>query len=141
MTRRGRWEHFAHAADMGVRGIGPTKDEAFAQAALALTAVITDPATVAPHEPVAIRCAAPDDELLFADWLNAIIYEMATRKMLFSRFEVQLADGRLTATAWGERTDPARHHPAVEVKGATYTALRVARDANGEWCAQTVVDV
>jgi len=59
MTRRGRWEHFAHAADMGVRGIGPTKDEAFAQAALALTAVITDPETVAPHEPVAIRCAPP----------------------------------------------------------------------------------
>ena len=141
MTRRGRWEHFAHAADMGVRGIGPTKDEAFAQAALALTAVIADPAGVAPSVPVTIACQAPDDELLFADWLNAIIYEMATRKMLFSRFEVQLADGRLTATAWGERTDPARHHPAVEVKGATYTALRVARDANGEWCAQTVVDV
>lgn len=141
MTRRGRWEHFAHAADMGVRGIGPTKDEAFAQAALALTAVIADPAGVAPQVPVTIECQAPDDELLFADWLNAIIYEMATRKMLFSRFEVQLADGRLTATAWGERTDPTRHHPAVEVKGATYTALRVARDANGEWCAQTVVDV
>lgn len=141
MTRRGRWEHFAHAADMGVRGIGPTKDEAFAQAALALTAVIANPAGVAPSVPVTITCQAPDDELLFADWLNAIIYEMATRKMLFSRFEVQLGDGRLTATAWGERTDPARHHPAVEVKGATYTTLRVARDANGEWCAQTVVDV
>ncbi|MBI3576317.1 MAG: archease [Gammaproteobacteria bacterium] len=136
-----RWEHFAHEADMGVRGIGPTKDEAFAQAALALTAVIADPAGVAPREAVVIECRAPDDELLFADWLNALVYEMATRKMLFSRFEVQLADGALTATAWGERADPARHHPAVEVKGATYTALRVARDANGEWCAQTVVDV
>jgi SHS2 domain-containing protein len=28
----------------------------------------------------------------------------------------------------------------VEVKGATYTALRVAHDANG-WVAQTGVDV
>ena len=136
-----RWEHFAHAADMGVRGIGETKEEAFTQAALALTAVIADPAGVAPKVAVTIECQAPDDELLFADWLNAIIYEMATRKLLFSRFEVQLADGRLTATAWGERADPARHHPAVEVKGATYTGLGGARDANGEWCAQTVVDV
>ena len=46
----------------------------------------------------------------------------------------------LHAQAWGELVDPARHHPAVEVKGATYTALRVARE-NGEWVAQTVVDV
>ncbi len=135
-----RWEHFAHEADMGVRGIGATKDEAFAQAALALTAVITDPAGVAPREAVAIECRAPDDELLFADWLNALVYEMATRKMLFGRFEVRIANGALTATAWGERTDPARHHPAVEIKGATYTALKVARE-NGAWIAQTVVDV
>ena len=47
---------------------------------------------------------------------------------------------RLEATAWGERVDPQRHHPAVEVKGATYTTLRVAREA-GAWVAQTVVDV
>lgn len=135
-----RWEHFAHEADMGVRGIGATKEEAFAQAALALTAVITDPATVAADEAVAIECQAPDDELLFADWLNALVYEMATRKMLFSRFEVRIAIGALTGTAWGEHTDPARHHPAVEIKGATYTALKVARE-NSAWIAQTVVDV
>lgn len=135
-----RWEHFAHEADMGVRGIGATKEEAFAQAALALTAVITDPAGVAATEAVAIECRAPDDELLLADWLNALVYEMATRKMLFSRFEVRIANGALTATAWGERTDPVRHHLAVEIKGATYTALKVARE-NGAWVAQTVVDV
>lgn len=125
---------------MGVRGIGATKEEAFVQAAMALTAVITDPATVAAREAVAIECRAPDDELLFADWLNALVYEMATRKMLFNRFEVRIANGVLTATAWGEPTDPARHHPAVEIKGATYTALKVARE-NGAWIAQTVVDV
>jgi SHS2 domain-containing protein len=36
--------------------------------------------------------------------------------------------------------DAARHQPAVEVKGATYTGLRVAPQ-NGGWVAQTVVDV
>ncbi len=40
-----RWEHFEHGADIGVRGIGPTPASAFEQAALALTAVITDPAS------------------------------------------------------------------------------------------------
>lgn len=135
-----RWEHFEHGADAGVRGFGGTRGEAFAQAALALTAVVTDPAGVRPVEAVGIRCAAPDDELLLVDWLDAVIFEMATRGMLFGRFAVDVGDGTLAATAWGEPVDRARHRPAVEVKGATYTALRVARDGDG-WVAQTVVDV
>src|SRR5574342_89263 len=70
-----RWEHFSHGADIGVRGFGETKAEAFEQAALALTAVLTDPEQVEPREAVAIACEAPDDELLFADWLNCLVYE------------------------------------------------------------------
>ncbi len=135
------WEHFAHGADIGVRGIGLSESEAFEQAALALTAVVTDPAIVRLREVVAIHCEAPDDELLLADWLNAIVYEMATRGALFGRFAVKLDRQRLDATAWGESVDRARHHPAVEVKAATYTALRVAQRADGAWIAQCVVDV
>jgi tRNA nucleotidyltransferase (CCA-adding enzyme) len=123
-----------------VRGFGATKAEAFAQAALAMTAVAADPATVEPRERVAIRCDAHDDELLFAEWLNAVVYEMSVRRMLFSRFALQLDGGRLAGEAWGEPVDAARHHPAVEVKGATYTTLRVAPHDDG-WVAQTVVDV
>ena len=135
-----RWEHYEHGADIGVRGLGASKSEAFEQAALALTAVVTDPVRVEPRTRIEIECEGPEDELLFAEWLNALVYEMATRKMLFARFGVRLEGTRLSAEAWGEKVDRARHHPAVEVKGATYTTLRVARE-NGGWVAQTVVDV
>jgi len=135
------WEHFAHDADMGVRGFGTTREEAFEQGALALTAIVTDPEIVNASEVVDIICEAPDVELLFADWLNALVYEMATRKMLFSRFKISINSQRLTGRAWGEKVDVARHHPAVEVKGATYTALRVSQDESGNWVAQCVVDV
>ncbi|MBT9569000.1 MAG: multifunctional CCA addition/repair protein, partial [Thiobacillus sp.] len=74
-----RWEHFPHQADMGVRGIGPTLAAAFEQAALAMTAVVTDPDRVAADEALEIRCEAPDYELLLVDWLNALILEMAAR--------------------------------------------------------------
>ena len=47
-----RFEHFAHEADIGVRGTGPTLAAALEQAALALTAVITDPEKVACRETV-----------------------------------------------------------------------------------------
>lgn len=135
------WEHFSHMADMGVRGCGPDPATAFEQAALALTAVITDPALVRAEQGVEIQCEAPDLELLLTDWLNALIYEMATRRMLFSRFQVRLQGSELFASAWGEAVDPPRHQPAVEVKGATYTALSVTRGKDGHWTAQCVVDV
>ena len=135
------WEHFYHVADIGVRGRGETLDQAFAQAAVALTAVITDPATVRPREPIPVHCDAPDHELLLADWLNALVYEMSTRHMLFARFDVHIVGNHLSASAWGKPVDAKRHHPAVEVKGTTYTELRVAHNPSGLWVAQAIVDV
>jgi SHS2 domain-containing protein len=147
-TTEAGWEHFEHQADIGVRGRGPTREAAFAMAARALTAVITDPASVGESDRadahVRIECDAPDAELLLVDWLNALVYEMAVRHLLFARFAVRIEDGPslgLQGEAWGEPVDIARHRPAVEVKGATYTALRVAQEADGAWVAQCVVDV
>lgn len=135
-----RWEHFDHGADIGVRGRGRTMGEAFAQAALAMTGAITDPAGIEAAIPVAISCAAPDAEILLVDWLNALVFEMAERRILFGRFEVAIEGTSLTATAWGEAVDRTRHDPAVEVKGATFTELSVRSDGEG-WLAQCVVDV
>jgi len=136
---RARWEHFSHDADIGIRGFGPTAAQAFEQAALGLTAVVTH-ADVNPLTVVEVTCTAPDLELLFVDWLNAIIYEMSVRKMLFSRFAVAIRGIELQGTLWGEPIDVARHAPACEPKGATYTALRVAQGRDG-WSASCVVDV
>lgn len=108
---------------------------------MALIAVITDPEKVAAEEEVQIECAAPDDELLLVDWLNAVVYEIATRKMIFGRFSVRIEDGQLHGTAWGEPLDVRKHRPAVEVKGATHTQLRVTREPSGTWVAECVVDV
>jgi len=136
------WEHFEHQADIGVRGFGHDLEEAFAGAALAMTAIITEPSGVHAVQRVHVECSEPDPELLLVDWLNQVIYEMATRGMLFSRYEVRIGDqGELQAEIHGEPVDRARHKPAVEIKGATYTALSVKRLADGRWVAECVVDV
>lgn len=135
------WEHFYHMADIGVRGRGETLAQAFEQVAIAMTAVITEPERIQPLQAIDVSCDAPDQELLLVDWLNALVYEMATRKMLFSRFDVTLQAQQLTARAWGEKIDIARHEPTVEIKGATYTELKVAQLTDGSWMAQCVVDV
>lgn len=141
MTVTTHWEHFPHEADVGVRGVGATLAQAYEQAAMAMTAAITDLAAVEPKTKIQLSCEAPDAELLLVDWLNVLVYEMATRSMLFSRFEVQLQGNHLTAQVWGEAIEVARHRPATEVKGATYTALKVAQQPDGSWLAQCVVDV
>jgi SHS2 domain-containing protein len=136
-----RAELFAHSADIGVRGIGPTPASAFEQAALALTMAITDPAEIAPKEAVEITCEAPDQRFLLHDWLNAVIYEMAMRHLVFGRFAVTIEGRRLRGRAWGEPVDRVRHMPAVEPKGATLTALTVEQRGDGAWVAECIVDV
>ena len=127
----GHWEHFPHDADVGVRGIGRTPAEAFEQAAEALTVVVTHPRKE-PAISVEVRCEAPDLELLLVEWLNAIIY---------GGFAVRINDNRLEGTLRGELVDIARHAPACEPKGATYTALNVTQRSNGSWTAACIVDV
>lgn len=137
----GSWEHFRHGADIGVRGFGATREEAFEQAALAMAAVMADPIRVAERDTVTVTVRAPDDELLLVEWLDAIVYEVATGRRLFRRFEVDAVPGGLVGRLFGEPIDVPRHRPALEVKGATVTELAVGRLADGRWRAQCVVDV
>lgn len=140
MQETKNWEHFSHAADIGVRGYGITLEDAFAMGAMALTAIITNPNKVKPLTEVNIACQAPDSEILFNDWLNAIIYEMETRNMLFSQFHVQIEGLKLQARIKGEPIERIRHQPAADVKGATYTALKVYKEKD-LWVAQCIIDV
>jgi len=138
---KGRWEHLEHGADIGIRGYGGSLAEAFAQAALAMSGVITDLDRIDTGESITVSCEAPAPDLLLVDWLNEIVYQMAIRNMLFGRFDVEIEDCQLRARIYGEATDPKKHQPAVEIKGATFTELRVHQANNGEWVAQCVIDV
>ena len=137
----GHWEHFEHDADIGLRATAASREGLFVAMAQALTGLVTDPDRVRPSQAVSIECEAPDDALLLIDWLNALIYEMATRRMLFGDWQVTIEDHALQATARGERVDRARHEPVVEVKGATYTSLSVSQDRTGTWHGECIVDV
>jgi tRNA nucleotidyltransferase (CCA-adding enzyme) len=109
--------------------------------AFAMTAAITELDRIDPVEEVIINCEAPNDEILLIDWLNAIVYEMATRNLLFGEFKVSLQNHALRGLARGEPVNTSKHRPAVEVKGATYTALEVTQTDDGQWKAQCVIDV
>lgn len=134
------WWHFPHDADMGIAVVGPDLNQAFEQAAVAMTNIITDSQIMASNS-IKINCQAPDLEGLLVDWLNSLIFEMAVRGWLFGRFQVEIKDHKLSAQAWGEPIDRARHKPAVEIKGATFTGLYVRQDEQGMWRLRCILDV
>lgn len=135
------WSHFPHAGDVGIRGYGATPAEAFENAARAMTAVVAPLDIIRSVETVGVTCWTPDPEILLVDWLNAVIFEMATRRMLFCDFSVNIDNDELRGEMRGEAVDRERHEPSVELKGATLTELKVVQEADGRWIAQCVVDV
>ncbi|MDX1779880.1 MAG: archease [Thalassovita sp.] len=135
------WSHFPHQGDVGVRGTGRDMAEAFENAARAMTEVVAPLNTIRPAQSVTVSCRATDPSILLLDWLNEVIYAMATRAMLFSDFEVRIEGEALVGEMRGEPVEPARHEPSVEPKGATLTELRVEQQPGGLWLAQCIVDV
>ncbi len=137
-----QYELFSHQADMGVKGLGQTAKEAFEQAGLALTCVTTDLKLVKPNQSITIECQAPNLEILFYDWIAALIYEGSSRDMLFCRFDITQFDNQyLAAVVSGENVDVKKHQPSVEVKSPTLTCLEVKQLKGRKWVAQCVVDV
>jgi SHS2 domain-containing protein len=133
------YEFFEHEADVGIRGIGSSLEEAFAEAARAMFSVMVDIDKVKPIKSIEIACKAENDEELFIEFLNKLLAEATINEMVFSSFIVQIRDHELTGTAKGEKLDPERHDIKTEVKAATYSQLRVERDE--EFIVQCIVDV
>jgi len=137
-----RWEHFHHGADIGIRGIGKTLAEAFAAAAEAVAAVCVDPAKIRCEKEIKIEISEKSIEILLFSMIDELIFRL--RDFAFCRFDAKIIEKdekfQLILTGYGEDLDPARHQPAVEIKGPTMTELCV-RNEGGRWIAQCVVDV
>jgi len=134
-------ETFDHTADLGLRVRAAELDTLFAEAAQVLFSVIVeDPHSVEPRQHVDIELTGDELDLLLFDWLKELLYRFDADGMLFSRFDVHVADGKLTGVAWGEPLDRDRHVLEHEVKAITYHGLKVEQTADG-WLAELIVDI
>ena len=138
------FEYLDHTADVAVRGIGKTMGKAFCEAAKAMFNLMVDIDQVTAKQSLDVLRDASTPELLLVDWLSELLAQKDLTGLYCSRFHVSIAeqaDGlHLEGTAWGERLDPSRHSAKLEVKGVTYSGLRVVRKGK-EWIAQCVVDI
>ncbi|MGB9757000.1 MAG: archease [Candidatus Bipolaricaulaceae bacterium] len=138
------YELIPHPSDMGVRGIGGTPEEAFAEAARAMFSLMADLGKVEAKEAIPFAVEAGTLEDLFVRFLSELLFLRDTKGMLFSRFSLAIAktgEGyRLAGEAFGEKFDPRKHGRGIDVKAATYNWVKVGEE-NGTWVAQGVVDV
>jgi len=134
-------EHFEHTADLGLRIRAADLDTLFVEAAQCLFgAVVEDLATVRSLQKVEVRLDANEIDYLLFDWLRALLYHFDAEQILFGQFEVHVSEAGLTASAWGEPLDRARHNLEHEVKAITYHGLRVEKVGAG-WEAELIVDI
>ena len=139
MNGAARYETFEHGADIGIRGIGRSLEEAFAMAARAMFSLMVDDVESVPaSERVDIRAEGFDAESLLLAWLNQLLAEADIKGLVFSRFSVALSGWSLRGSAEGG--DFSGREPGVEVKAATYSEAAVSRSGD-VWIAQCVVDV
>ncbi|MEF8824496.1 MAG: archease [Desulfohalobiaceae bacterium] len=139
MTQRARYETFDHGADIGIRGIGRTREEALIMAAKAMFSLMVDDVESVPaRSRVEVQVEGFDAESLLLAWLNQLLAEADIGGLVFSEFSVSLSGWTLEGTAAG--SDFSGRDPGVEVKAATYNLARFS-ESGGVWTAQCVVDV
>ncbi len=143
------FETFEHVADIGIRGFGQTVEDAFANAARAMFALmVEDLSSVRPDQSLDIHAESMDLEGLLVSWLNELLAQWGINGLVFSEFSPKItqkagSEGKrwiVTATIRGEPFSPRRHGRGIEVKGATFSELHVGLK-DGTWIAQCVVDV
>jgi SHS2 domain-containing protein len=135
------YETFEHTADLGLRARAADLNTLFAEAGRALFSVLVeDLDAVGAAEPLEVHVEGDEPDYLLFDWLKALLYHFEVEHRLLVRFEVDVRPGGLSATAWGEAFDPARHELAHEVKAITYHGLRVEQVPDG-WLAEVIVDI
>jgi SHS2 domain-containing protein len=134
-------ETFEHTADLGLRIRAADIDTLFVEAAQALFgAIVEELATVRPMQRIDVQLQGDELDYLLFDWLRELLYHFDAEHILLGKFEVYVKGDGLTASAWGEPLDHARHNMEHEVKAITYHGLRVEK-VGEEWEAEVIVDI
>jgi SHS2 domain-containing protein len=132
------FEILEHTADVGVRGWGPTVEEAFRQASLGLLDIVGvwHPGS---GEREVIEVEGHDLGAVLVDWLSEILYLQDTRDVVVSGLEVSsVHEGR--AKGWVELAPRPVDIEGTAVKAITYHQLVV--EPRGEtWIAQAFLDI
>lgn len=157
-----KFKNFAHTADIGIEVWGRTPAELFENAAVGMFAQIVDYGLritdyeLNPQSPIRnqqppinnqqsaihIEVEADNREFLLVAFLQELLYNFETKKILFKKFEITYLDDRnIKCIARGEKiTSP--HQIVREIKAVTYHLLKIEKDEEKNiWRTKILFDV
>jgi SHS2 domain-containing protein len=132
-------------ADIAFRAWGETLEETFGAAAEAtLNVMVEEVEAVQASEQRDLRLENDDLDMLLFDFLQELIYYKDSEKLMLRTPCIQVQGTSkpysLEAKAMGERLDPDRHHPRVDVKAVTLHQFRLTQTDKG-WEAFVILDI
>ncbi len=132
---------FEHPADLGLEARADSLAELFEALGEGLAEQICPPSTVRPAKAASVEVEADDLEALLVDFLSALLRLFDLQRFLIRRVQVRrIEHNSVSAAAFGEDYDPARHELGAEVKAVTYHQLSVAREGD-RWTGRVLLDV
>jgi SHS2 domain-containing protein len=140
------WRLLEHTADVGIEAEAPEPAACLAEAAAALSHVLTggDPGSWRGELDVALRVEAPDLQALAVAFLAELVWLRDARDLLWQDGHLVVeADGeiwRVAGTMRAVRHDSARHGRGVEVKAVTYHQVMFALQ-DGVWRLRVYLDL
>ena len=132
-------------ADIAFTARGATLEEAFRSAADAtMNVMVENLEDIQPKERREFRLANEDLDMLLFDFLQELIYYKDSELLMLRIRDLQIqresSPFSLEATAAGEKLDPPRHHPRVDVKAVTLHRFRLEQ-TDRWWEAFVILDI
>ncbi len=130
-----------HTADFGLRIRGDSPKELFANAAFALSDLLSERDRIAGTERIEIHAAGEDWPDLMFNWMRELLYLWTGKEFLVLEAEIsKISEYELTAQASGEFYNPQKHVLREEIKAVTYHRLTVETKGDN-WQAEVILDV
>jgi SHS2 domain-containing protein len=129
------------SGDIGLRSYGKSLKEAFLNAALGMTSLITDLDAIEEKKTITVSVESNSRDGLLVAWLNELIFHFDAYGFIGKKADIEQFSGKkITATITGEEFDPGRHEGKLLIKAATYHKIRVEKK-DDIWEIEVIFDI
>jgi SHS2 domain-containing protein len=138
-----KYEFLPHTADVKFRAYGKSLEEAFSNAALALTEVIVEPSKIKAKVEKEIEVESEDEKALLYDFLEQFLFLLDTEGFLLhevKRLKIEKKeDYVLKAVVVGD-SELEEYETETHIKAVTYQEMEIKKERN-RFILQVVLDL
>lgn len=132
-----KYKFLPHTADIKFKAFGKTLNQAFENAALAVTEHLAKEQKIKPTKTKTIKLEGYDQKSLLYNFLEEIVYLLDAENFLTSKVKVTIKENKIEAVFHG---DKASNYEVNHIKAATYAEMQIKKSKKG-FEVRAVMDV